>query len=141
MGKNVDEKFKDASPVDTVERIKKILSDNGFSVTERWSEPCVSNCYALHLDLDGTSFGTNGKGVTEELARASAYAEMMERVQSGMMGVGARVEFGDTQLMDVETLKEKSGDWFDKVSKIIKDFDGVDIPGEKIIQAAFDYDG
>ena len=141
MGKNVDEKFKDASPVDTVERIKKILSDNGLSVTEKWSEPCVSNCYALRLDLDGTSFGTNGKGVTEELARASAYAEMMERVQSGMMGVGARVEFGDIQLMDFETLKEKSGDWFDKVSKIIKDFDGVDISGERIIQAAFDYDG
>ena len=141
MSRIVDERFKDASPVDTIEKIKNILKENGLSVTEEWGERCVSNCYALNLRLDGTSFYSNGKGVTEELARASAYAEMMERLQSGMLGNGARAEFTDVEWMDRKTLKEKSDVLFESISKIIKDFDGVDVPADKILEAAFDFDG
>ena len=141
MRKIVDEKFKDASPVDTVKRIQKILSDNGITVTEHWGENSVSNCYALSLKMEGTTFSSNGKGVTKELARASAYAEMMERIQSGMLGNGARVRFTDAQMMDRKTLKENSDVLYDRISKIIKDFDGVDVPADKIMEAAFDFEG
>ena len=44
---NIDEQFKDSSPVDTVKRIKSILAENGLSVTEDWGENVVKNCYSI----------------------------------------------------------------------------------------------
>ena len=75
----IDEKFKDSSPVETVNKINSLLAAHGLRVTEHWSYSDVANCYALRVTVDGTAFGTNGKGVTKELANASAHAELMER--------------------------------------------------------------
>lgn len=141
MSRIVDEKFKDSSPVETVERILKILSDNGLTVTETWQEYCISNCYALRLDLDGTSFGSNGKGVTPELARASAHAELMERIQSGTLGPNANLIYPDAVWMDRDTLRAKSDVLFDRLSKISQAFDSVPVPAERFLEAAFEFAG
>lgn len=141
MNQIVDEKFKDCSPEETVERIRKILSDNGLSVTEDWQEYCINNCYSLRLSLDGTSFGTNGKGVTPALARASAHAEMMERIQTGNLGSYARLSYPDAVLMDRKTLKENADQLFDSLSKISQNFDNITIPADRFLEAAFEFNG
>lgn len=141
MNKIVDEKFKDASPESTVARIRNILSSNGLTVTEDWCPNSICNCYALRLTLDGTSFGTNGKGVTEALARASAYAELMERLQTGMLGADARIHFADAQQMDRNTAKQNVDVLFERLSGIVKDFDDIDVPADCFLDAAFGFEG
>ncbi len=80
----IDEKFKDASPVRTVERIIDILKSINIEVTENWHDSGLENCHSLTLHA-GKGFPTsNGKGVSKEFARASAYGEFMERLQSGL---------------------------------------------------------
>lgn len=73
----IDEKFKDESPKVTYEKIERILKENGISVTEHWNQSGVNHCHSLRVTIDGTNAGSNGKGLTRDLARASAYAELM----------------------------------------------------------------
>ena len=80
----IDEKFKDNDPVTTVEHLRDILAELGIEVEERWNDSGIDNCHSLNLHLrDGISI-SNGKGVSREFARASAYAECIERLQSGL---------------------------------------------------------
>lgn len=141
MGIIIDEKFKDSSPVKTVEKIRQILEDNQISVTETWQQSGVSNCYALRLEVDGTSFGTNGKGVTPELARASAHAELMERLQTGSLGYYARFDSPDAVLMDRQTLKENSDVLFSRLSQLVANFDGIQFSADDFLETAFQFDG
>jgi len=78
-----DAEFKDDKPLQTVEKIRGILADNGIEVEEHWSQSGVPYCHSLRLTVNGTNFGVNGKGLTKEFACASAYGEMMERLQFG----------------------------------------------------------
>lgn len=139
--KLIDEHFKDASPLDTVAKIQGILAKEGLSVTEHWDEQSVKNCYALRLSLDGTLFGTNGKGVTADLARASAYAELMERLQAGFLSFGAKDVPSDTKYLDRESLKVQSCDYFSILSDLIRRTDGVSVSPEKLLDTCFEYEG
>ena len=76
------EKHKEALPADTVTRIRGILSAMGFDCEETWAEENEIGTYSLRLNLSGTAVGSNGKGTTREFARASAYAELLERIQN-----------------------------------------------------------
>ncbi len=80
----IDEKYKDNNPKATVDQIIKILNDIGVEVTEQWFDSEVENCYSLNLYANGGIPSSNGKGVTKDLARASAYGEFIERLQSGL---------------------------------------------------------
>ena len=72
----LDTVYKDETPVSTVEKIQAILASHGIKAKEaQWTESGVEHCYSLRLVVEGTSFGVNGKGVTKEFARASAYGE------------------------------------------------------------------
>ena len=82
----LDGQFKDAAPLETVARIRKILENCQIQVNEQWYETSVPYCYALRLHIVGTNFGVNGKGLTREFALASAYGELMERLQLGYIG-------------------------------------------------------
>ena len=75
-------KHKDALPSDTVSKIQGILSRMGIECEEFWAKENEIGTYSLRLNLKGTSIGSNGKGMTREFARASAYAEFMERIQN-----------------------------------------------------------
>lgn len=81
--------FKEVNPVETVQRLKKILNRYGIEVEEKWSEKSLADTYSLRLVVKGTETGTNGKGLTRELAMASAYAEFFERYQNRALGTFA----------------------------------------------------
>lgn len=82
--KYIDEKFKDEKPEITVEKIIAKLDSIGITLSERWNDSKIENCQSLRVTVNGKEPGTNGKGVTKEFARASAYGEFIERLQSGL---------------------------------------------------------
>lgn len=121
----VDGRFKDTTPEKTVARILEILKGLNIETEIRFINSNIENCYSARVTIKGTSVGTNGKGVTKEFARASAYAEFMERLQAGLL-VNA-VMFSSNMLMPIhkyvhdmkwltaEELKKTSADWIEGV--------------------------
>lgn len=140
MNQHIDVKFKDASPAETIKKVKQLLADRGITVTENWNETTVKNCYSLRLMIDGTLLGTNGKGVTEELANASAHAELMERLQSGFLGYGARKKQPDAKMLDRQAMKETCGKYFEEISQTIFQCDGITVPPEQLLEVCYEYD-
>lgn len=123
--KHIDEKFKEASPDSTVERIKGLLAECGIETVEEWNESGVDNCFSLVVSAKGGFPSSNGKGVTKEFARASAYGEFIERLQCGLflykyqslendMRVNLQHYAPDKKYFTVEELAERS-DWFDYI--------------------------
>ena len=120
---HIDYKFKDRDPVQTVEKIQQILKNIGMEVREQWHDSGLDNCFTVVVMANKGLPRTVGKGVTREFARASAYAEFIERLQSGlhMSGLQSMVrEEGmdihafapDARYMTVEELIE-NGEWMD----------------------------
>ena len=77
--------YKEKTPEKTVEYLQALLNKHGIEVEETWGDKSYINTYSLRLNFKGTSKGTNGKGVSKAYARASAYAELFERYQNGML--------------------------------------------------------
>ena len=77
---------KDSVPTETIKRIRDCLVKIGIKVK---IVECISykdKWYSTRLEIDGIpGVGVNGKGITEEYALASAYGELMERLQSGFL--------------------------------------------------------
>lgn len=75
-------RYRECAPRETIERVRGILS--GLELLPVESEWCLigERFFSLRLHLPGTSVGVNGKGVTPQLALASAYGELMERLQN-----------------------------------------------------------
>ncbi len=96
MSGMIDKKFKEDQPLRTVARIRNALLSVGIFTIETWTNSEIAGCYSVRIELAGTHIGQNGKGVTRELALASGYAELMERIQSGYFYVGAQ----DASLME-----------------------------------------
>lgn len=72
------------SPLETISNIRECLKKLDIECFERrWSNP-RPNLYSVRVDgnLETGYFGTNGKGLSPDLALASAYAEFMERLQN-----------------------------------------------------------
>ncbi len=129
--KYIDEKFKEVSPVETIEKIKGILQKLGIETSEAWKESGLDNCWSLNLAAKGNAPMSNGKGVSEELARASAYAEFVERLQGGLFlykyqDIIRKPEMylqnyaPDVKYMTLAELEE-NGEWMDY---IIKEYGG-----------------
>ena len=137
--RNVDERFKDSSPVETVNRIKDILNQNGLRVQENWFDSKVKNCYSLRASIEGTNFGTNGKGVTKELANASAHAELMERLQAGIMGRNG-LTFKDSVNMDRQMLIEQCAPFFDRIADTIEKFTEYKVSTEQMADVCLSYE-
>ncbi|MEJ8555073.1 YcaO-like family protein [Tepidibacter sp. Z1-5] len=77
-----DRKYKDELPLNTVNKIRKILSDLGIvTIENNWKNSAKGFC-SVRVEIANTSIATNGKGTSHEYALASAYAELMERVQN-----------------------------------------------------------
>lgn len=85
-------KHKDASPEDTINRIKSIISGVGIETNEIWVDSGIENAYSNHVSIPNTSFGTNGKGTSREYALASGYAELIERLQTGILKAAVRYD-------------------------------------------------
>ncbi|MBQ3134567.1 MAG: YcaO-like family protein [Oscillospiraceae bacterium] len=82
--KYIDEKFKDVSPEATVETIRSLLKAVGIDIHEDWHDSGLEHCHSLTVHSGPGFPGANGKGISREFARASAYGEFMERLQSGL---------------------------------------------------------
>ena len=84
-------KYKESSPEATVARIQGIMVNLGIQPEEKWLRT-VEGAVSLRLEFAGTGCGVNGKGTDEAFARASAYGEAMERLQSGFLPKATMVE-------------------------------------------------
>ena len=74
--------YKERDPVQTVDRLKAILGEMHIEMDEAWCPKSTIGTYSLRVTIKGTNIGSNGKGVSKEYARASAYAEFFERFQN-----------------------------------------------------------
>lgn len=74
--------YKMCAPEDTIDNLKRKLSDIGIIVEEKMSLESSIDTNSLRLVLSGTDIGTNGKGISKEYAMASAYAEFFERLEN-----------------------------------------------------------
>lgn len=77
-----NKKYKDALPKGTIKKIRSILNDQGIIPIESNWNNTVEGYFSVRLEIQDTNLGTNGKGTTHEYALASAYAELMERLQN-----------------------------------------------------------
>ena len=122
----IENKFKDVPPTETIERIKSILKELGMDLQERVRDAGIGDCYSVHVYVkDGFPLLSNGKGVTVELARASAYAEFIERLQCCLFyykfqsfnrfkELDLQSFAPDSRYMTMQELEE-SGDWMDAI--------------------------
>lgn len=77
---------KDCNPKDTIKTIRRILKENNIKIKEHKIRSIYKKFYSFRIELKGFyNIGSNGKGLTKELAKASAYAELMERIESRML--------------------------------------------------------
>lgn len=79
---NQSVKYKDELPLKTINRIRDILGDLGLLAVETAWKNSVEGFYSVSLLIQNTTMMTNGKGTSYEYALASAYGEMMERLQN-----------------------------------------------------------
>ncbi len=77
-------KYKDRKPEDTILEIQTILNRLGLFPLQVWSGG-YKGAVSKRITLHPTSMGTNGKGSDEVYATASAYAELMERMNNGIL--------------------------------------------------------
>lgn len=142
-----DAACKDAHPIDTVKRIKGILSDHGIETVEIWSESEVPHCYSLRVNILGTNIGSNGKGVTKEFALASSYGELSERLQLGLIWKnklqvegGASSSEAQSKLLPAEQLLRRNFNWYTAYARELKKTTGVVMTEEDILRQYTDSD-
>jgi len=80
------DKSKDKKPQETILEIQKILLDCDLFPVVKWQEEELSGILSNRVTLFPTSLGTNGKGTDERYAMASGLAELMERIENGILG-------------------------------------------------------
>lgn len=80
------EHYKDCSPIETVTKLKSILSKLGLDTEEFWIDDSCVGTASLRVQFTGSTVGANGKGVSHDYALASAYAELFERFQNAALG-------------------------------------------------------
>ena len=112
---------KDSLPHETIKRIINILSELGIFLYEREWFSFSNNCHSLNLAaMELPGYFSNGKGVSRQYALASAYAEFMERLQSGFLisknfGLMEEENFGYLDEIEMEF-----GDYAEKNKIIIE---------------------
>ena len=133
---HIDEKYKDASPQATVERIYSLLAAQNINLNEEWCDSGIPDCFSVRVTIAGTTLGTNGKGVTKELARASGCAELMERLQSGFRGAGS-LKFPDEAVMTKKELLTYSQSAMDQISARISESEHIDFSTEQLLDCFY----
>ncbi|MFW9970381.1 MAG: YcaO-like family protein [Candidatus Odinarchaeota archaeon] len=82
--------YKEADPKVTINRIRNILNELDIFTIDSFFNNSNSNFLSCRLtignaDCEGLGIGTNGKGINYEFALASAYGELMERMQNSRL--------------------------------------------------------
>ncbi|VBB06293.1 Hypothetical protein LUCI_1522 [Lucifera butyrica] len=77
-----DSHYKDRPPLTTIHTIRTILKDLDLLTIETVWKNSVEGFFSVTVQIVDTCLSTNGKGATADLALASAYGELMERLQN-----------------------------------------------------------
>ena len=75
-------KYKDELPLKTITKIRNILNNLDILTIETGWRNSADGFYSVTVTIKNTKLATNGKGTTYEYALASAYGELMERLQN-----------------------------------------------------------
>lgn len=102
--------YKDKEPEETIFLIRQILHNAGIFVVERFWFDGFDSFYSCRLEIEDTSIGVNGKGSTIVFALASAYGELLERLQTHMLFMN----------MNLNSVKEELGFQFDPREKHVE---------------------
>ncbi len=135
-----DAEFKDESPLQTVENIKKILRTLDIKTEEHWFESGVPYCHSLHVSVCGTTFGVNGKGMSREFALASGYGELMERLQICAIRLYNTKSNDKSALSNVvkyanyKDLLERNNNWYVNYASILESIFGVKCSPDEILK-------
>jgi len=137
MEEFIDAVFKDDSPLNTVNTIRSILRTNGIEIEESWHETKVPYCYSLSLSIKGINFSTSGKGLSREFALASAYGEMIERVQLGYLSSKATQKDGSYSSnngqdvrVPIKQLLDENIEIYQKMSERLLKWNGKELSAE-----------
>lgn len=77
---------KDETPLITINTIKRLLMQAGIYTQISFQANPIPSMYSCRVEIQGLpGIGTNGKGTSETAALASAYSELMERLQNGIL--------------------------------------------------------
>lgn len=121
--------LKDAQPLKTVERIQAILDRYNIKTQVIHGDSMVPNCHALAVRVEGTNFKVAGKGLTKELALASGYGELMERMQAGIFGTVTQQKNGEVDvsiphdtLMSVPDALAEGEQWYRSITEKVNTF-------------------
>ncbi len=124
--KEINERFKDADPRETIEKIQRIIKSLGLELVEEWFDSGIEDCWSLRVSVkDAPYFGSNGKGITKQLAQASAYGEFIERLQCDLhlyklQSIDRNPDMNlqnyapDGKYMTIQELEE-NGEWMDYI--------------------------
>lgn len=139
--------FKDAAPMDTVQRIRGILKEHAIETQETWFPSDVPHCYALRVSIAGSCFGANGKGVNEAFTLASGYGELIERLQLGHVWRDKLSPQGGTASCEAQSrpvpldqLLAQNPRWYDRYSQSLLHATGVSMTGRQILAQFADSD-
>lgn len=102
--------YKDRKPEETILLIRQILHKAKIVVIERYWFDGFDSFYSCRLEIQDAHIGVNGKGSTIIYALASAYGELMERLQTHMLFMNTNLSFA----------KEKYGFQIDPKEKHIR---------------------
>ena len=79
MNKKIIFQYKDIEPMETISKSIEKLANLGIITQEVWNR-IETEIFSVHLSVLGTTITSNGKGCTRELALASGYGELIERL-------------------------------------------------------------
>ncbi len=75
-------RYKESPPLQTIQQIRNILAEANILVMEKQWQNETGHC-SVRLEFEGLpGIGVNGKGINAHYALASAYGELMERIQN-----------------------------------------------------------
>ncbi|MFA9397698.1 MAG: YcaO-like family protein [Clostridiaceae bacterium] len=133
-------KCKDELPENTIKKIKDILFKLGLTPVESDWKNSAKGFYSLSLSIKNTNISVNGKGTTDTYALASAYGELMERLQNQSF---FRLSYDlspsaydnqsfyyapDEKNITIKDVLKSQDDWFKcEMRKIPKDIDKYDL--------------
>ena len=81
-------KYKECSPEETIFRIRGILHEAGLFPVLNWGPEEFQGVCSNRVYLDPVyGLGSNGKGTNARYAEASAFAELMERLQNHLLHI------------------------------------------------------
>ncbi|QJW48652.1 hypothetical protein HA075_25215 [bacterium BFN5] len=129
-------KYKDELPLKTITKIRNILADLNILVVETGWKNSADGFYSVTVTIRNTDLATNGKGTTYEYALASAYAELMERLQNqaffrlncdlkeDALGYQGFYYAPDEKPISMEEFLNSNEEWSSiQINKMPKDFD------------------